>query len=49
MTMAFLLLMAMEVDMSLAVVMMMAVHMPPFSIESSGQRPTENDQEQGNP
>ena len=49
MAVTFLALMAMEVDMSLAVVMMMAMDMPSFAIEFSGQRPTKNDQEQGNP
>ncbi len=48
MTVTFLSLMAMEVDMSLAV-MVMAMDMPSFAIEFSGERPTENDQEQGDP
>jgi hypothetical protein len=39
-------LMAMEVYVLLAIVLM-AVHVPPFSIQLSGQGPTKNDQQQG--
>ena len=46
MTVTFLSLMAMEVYVLLAIVLM-AVHVPSLPIEFSGERPTENNQEQG--